>query len=129
MAVSKFEQYGMTSGSVTWATGARDDQSESKFETRLYRFGKIVIFQCTAELTSGYFSTTYTKICTLPAGFIPDKWLLGPATVGGNVWGANAKGKFAINPSGEVMIYASNATGDLTTCNHAQLYVTFVAEQ
>ena len=118
----------LVTGTVDWATGAKTE-SDTRFATTLHRHGKLVVFQCAAELTNTYFSTTYTTICTLPAGFRPANELMGAAAVGTSVWGANSKAKFYLTADGTVSIYATANTsaGESASCNHVQFCVTYIA--
>lgn len=78
----------------------------------------IIYLQCVVDINSGYFSTTFTQVGTIPVGYRPALSVAGP--VAGN---GGQTGRYDINPSGVFSIEMAATQTSATFVGFSVFYI------
>ena len=99
-----------------------DRRYKKKTRRVLRKAGNVVILNTALQLTGSgdYFSSTYKKVATLPAGFRPPTRVMIPVNCGNSIWANAGNGKAQIETDGSISIYCIDSSQ-----NHVQIAAVF----
>ena len=111
----------ITSGSVTFASGYTYHSDVGYY---LFKFSNTVFYLGSAAPSSGFFTSQYPTVATMPAGWAPGHKVAAPCAIVGSGWAQpnNGNGNVRIDTDGSVRLYLGTGYSQGVGCTWCIAY-------